>query len=279
MDLELSASDFRKPEPEWTWLPRAERAGMRGVVLKSHWWPTVHAAAYLRALRPCAVELWSSVTLNSVVGGPQPWIVDSAARLGATVVFLPTWNSATDLAEGRWNERLQRAIPTFDPRSAPRYRFTSEDGRLTPNARELLALCGDLRLTLGTGHASWRESLALAEAARDLGYRRLVFDHPLSRGIDAPLDAVRRAAELGAWIELCAINLTSGRVTAAAAARWCRDIGVDHVVLSTDAFRAEDPSPPELLRGAIADLLSAGLTAEEVRIMTSEGPALALGLE
>lgn len=252
---------------------------MRGVVLKSHWWPTIHAVAYLRALRQSSVELWSSVTLNPVVGGPRPWVVESAARLGATVVFMPTWSSAGDLAEGRWSERLRRAIPTFDPHAVTPYRSVDDDGRLMPNARELLALCRDLRLTLATGHLSWRESVAFAEEARDLGYRRLVFDHPLSRGINAPLDAVRRAADLGAWIELCAINLTSGRMSAADAARWCRDVGIEHVVLSTDAFREKDPPPPELLRDAIADLLSAGLTAEEIRIMTADGPARALGLE
>ena len=252
---------------------------MRGVVLKSHWWPTVHAAWYLRALRPSTVEVWSSVTLNSVVGGPRPWVVESAARQGARVVFLPTWNSEGDLAEGRWNERLRSAIPAFDPREVPRYRFVDDEGRLTDEASEILGLCRDLGLTLGTGHVSWRESLALAEAARDLGYRQLVFDHPLSRGVNAPLDAVRRAADLGAWIELCAINLWRGAITLSEAARWCRDVGVDRVVLSSDAFRAEDAPPPELLARAAMDLLSAGLTADEIRSLTAVAPARALGLE
>jgi hypothetical protein len=47
VDVELSLSAVRKREPEWLWLPKAEALGMRGVVLKSHWWPTapaVHSA-------------------------------------------------------------------------------------------------------------------------------------------------------------------------------------------------------------------------------------------
>ncbi len=39
VDLEFSRTKFRKALPEWEWLPRAERAGMRAVLLKSHLWP------------------------------------------------------------------------------------------------------------------------------------------------------------------------------------------------------------------------------------------------
>jgi hypothetical protein len=38
VDLEFSARAFRKREPEWQWLPKAEALGMRGAVLKSHWY-------------------------------------------------------------------------------------------------------------------------------------------------------------------------------------------------------------------------------------------------
>ena len=40
IDFEFSAKE-RKREPEFLWLPKAEAMGMRGVVLKSHWWPTI----------------------------------------------------------------------------------------------------------------------------------------------------------------------------------------------------------------------------------------------
>ena len=44
VDLEFSETLFRKRGPEDEWLPAAERSGMRGVVLKSHLWPTVSAS-------------------------------------------------------------------------------------------------------------------------------------------------------------------------------------------------------------------------------------------
>jgi len=36
IDIEFSETAFRKREPEWEWLPKAEALGMRGILLKSH---------------------------------------------------------------------------------------------------------------------------------------------------------------------------------------------------------------------------------------------------
>ena len=48
IDFEFSAKE-RKREPEFLWLPKAEAMGMRGVVLKSHWWPTINVVPYILA--------------------------------------------------------------------------------------------------------------------------------------------------------------------------------------------------------------------------------------
>ena len=64
VDLEFSVSAIRKREPERMWLPKAELLGMRGVVLKSHWWPTAPAVSYIEQLYTGPVQLWSSITLT-----------------------------------------------------------------------------------------------------------------------------------------------------------------------------------------------------------------------
>src|SRR5438132_555450 len=63
IDFEFSAKE-RKREPEFQWLPKAEIMGMRGVVLKSHWWPTVNVVPYILSSVQTKVALWSSVALN-----------------------------------------------------------------------------------------------------------------------------------------------------------------------------------------------------------------------
>ena len=71
IDFEFSAKE-RKREPEFQWLPKAEIMGMRGVVLKSHWWPTVNVVPYILSSVQTKVALWSSVALNITAGGPNP---------------------------------------------------------------------------------------------------------------------------------------------------------------------------------------------------------------
>ena len=61
---------------------------MRGIVLKSHWWPTAMATPYIRALYHGPARAYSSIS-NPVVGGVELWAVESAAALGARMVSCP----------------------------------------------------------------------------------------------------------------------------------------------------------------------------------------------
>ena len=80
IDFEFSAKE-RKREPEFQWLPKAEIMGMRGVVLKSHWWPTVNVVPYILSSVQTKVALWSSVALNITAGGPNPCVVEASLKV------------------------------------------------------------------------------------------------------------------------------------------------------------------------------------------------------
>ena len=281
IDVEFSETAFRKREPEWEWLPKAEALGMRGILLKSHWWPTAVAAPYIRALYQGPVQAFSSTVLNPVAGGTELWAAESAAALGARMVFLPTWGSCHDLqARGHIVRNvLPRVYETFHPEHIAGTTFLDDQGRLVPRGRELVAYCQERDLTLGTGHVSWQESLAVIEEAHQRGYGRVVFTHPLSGGIETPLDAAQRAAALGAWIEICWTNVAPGRMDPVAVVEWIKAVGVEHVVVSTDYFRTAQPNPPELFRLLLGTLYDAGLSAEEIRTVAAVNPARALGIE
>jgi hypothetical protein len=278
IDLEFTQHAFRKREPEWEWLPKAEALGIRGFVLKSHWWPTAAAVPYLKQLYQGTVELFSSIVLNPVSGGAELWAVESAVGLGARMVFLPTWGACHDLEHQGFHTRIIEAVPRLDPARVQGVRFVDEAGRLTTGGHELLRYCHEHDLTLGSGHVSWQETLAFAEEARAIGFRRLVFTHPLAPFIGTPLDGARRAAELGVWLEFCWTQVAPGRMDPAEAVAWIRDVGVDHVVVSTDYFRGSTPNPPELFRFLLGTLYEAGLSPDELRRMATVNPARALGL-
>jgi hypothetical protein len=277
VDLEFSQTDLRKREPEWEWLPKAERVGMRGVLLKSHWWPTTLAVPYIEHLYRGPTALWSSVVLNPVAGGAELWAAESAAAMGARVVFLPTWASCHDLQNtgGIIMQHLTRMYPTFDPSKVTGISFLDEDGKLLPRGQELLEFCQERDLTLATGHVSWQEAMAFARAAHERKFDRLILTHPLVR---TPVDALKQAAEWGAWIELCWTNIQPGRLDPSEAVKWIYEVGVGQVFASTDYFRPTQPSPPELFRYMLGTLYDAGLRREDVRAVAATNPARALAL-
>jgi len=279
IDFEFSAKE-RKREPEAVWLPRAEAMGMRGVVLKSHWWPTINVVPYILSSLDTKVALWSSVTLNSTAGGPNPCIIESCALLGGKMVFLPTWSARNDVERGGFSSRIKSYYRSHKRLDNPNYFFLDDRGKLIPSGKEIIECCKAHGLTLGMGHISWQESLAFIEAARDLGYsHRLVVNHVQSHIIGMPVDAMKRAAEMGAFLEACWNALAPGRMDAPELVAQFRKIGLNRVVASTDYFRPYSPNPPELLRMYLGMLHEGGLSKEEVKAVACHNPARLMGLQ
>jgi hypothetical protein len=278
VDIEFSENRFRKREPEWEWLPKAEAAGMTGFVMKSHLWPTTAILPFLSQLYSGPVQVWGSVTLNVSSGGVDLWSVEAAAEMGARVVFLPTWSSRNDRERGGFHRRLDAAFDTFDPDRLCSQRVLDDDGKLLGVARELVRFCRDRGLTLGTGHLSWQESVALAEEANAVGFDRLLFSHPLSGSVGAPLEAMQRVAGLGGFIEICWPNVAPGRHDPERVVEQIRRVGLDRVVVASDYFAGNCPPPPDLLRLLIGCLYDAGLGVEEARRLTVANPRRVLGL-
>jgi hypothetical protein len=278
IDFEFSAKE-RKREPEFQWLPKAEAMGLRGVVLKSHWWPTVNVVPYILASLDTKVALWSSVALNITAGGPNPCVIEACAELGGKMVFLPTWSARNDVERKGFSSRIQSYYKNHTQLENPNYYFLDDKGKLTLRGREIIESCKEHDLTLGMGHVSWQESLAFIEAAREVRFNRIVVNHAHSHMIAMPLDAIRRAAELGAFVEVCWNALAPGRMDSPQLVEQLRAVGLRQVVASTDYFRPYSPNPPELMRMFLGMLHEGGLSKEEIKLVACTNPARLMGLD
>ncbi len=278
VDLEFSRSLFRKAMPEWEWLQRAEEAGLRGVVLKSHLWPSASVSPFLAELYSGSVQVSTSITLNPTVGGLDPWAVEAAAHMGARAVFLPTWGSRNDRERGGFHRRLTSSFTHFDPDRLCTLSITDDSGSLVEPVHDILRLAIENELMLSTGHVSWQESLVLAREAARLGFERLVFGHPLSASVGAPVEAIREATRLGAYAEFCWPTIAPGRHDPAEVVRVIRDVGASRVVLTSDYFGGSAPSPTGLLRMFLGALYDTGLSRKEVETGVVTNPASLLGL-
>jgi hypothetical protein len=279
IDFEFSAKE-RKREPEFLWLPKAEAMGIRGVVLKSHWWPTINVVPYILSTVETRVRLWSSVALNSTAGGPNPCIIESCAELGGKMVFLPTWSARNDVERKGFSNRLKSYYKSHAQLDNPNYYFLDDKGKLIALGYEIIECCKAHNLTLGMGHVSWQESLAFIEAARDMAYsHRIIVNHVQSHIIAMPLEAMQRAAGMGAFLETCWNALAPGRMDSPELVQQFRKVGLQQIIVSTDYFRPYSPNPAELFRMFLGMLHEGGLSKDEVKQVACTNPARLMALE
>lgn len=76
---------------------RYRELGLAGFGIKSHYTSTAERAALVRAAVP-GVNALGAITLNRAVGGLNALAVDIAAREGARIVWLPTFDSLNETA-------------------------------------------------------------------------------------------------------------------------------------------------------------------------------------
>ncbi len=258
-------------------LEAMREAGVRGIVLKSHLWPTMDRAYYVQQRVP-QVTIYPSVTLNTVVGGVDPDVVDAAAKLGAKVVFFPTWTSRNDRSRQGISTMIQDRIGSFVNDRGPGIDIVA-GGRLKPEAEAVLDVAQEHGLLVQTGHVSIAEGLLVCAAARDRGLPAIL-SHPTSRIIGASVSQLMEAAAIGALIEFCVLHSFSlfHAIPVEDTAKLIHELGPEHCVLTTDSFNDWAPPEPEMLRMGAGRLIACGLGASDIQVMVHDNPRRALRL-
>jgi hypothetical protein len=255
-------------------LTLCREAGFRGVVMKSHMWPTVGRAYHLRRAVP-GLEVVPSITLNACTGGFSPLSVEAAALQGAGVVYMPTWTAANDIdREGASAHIVAKALPHAKVENFPRLSVLGSNGEILPEVLETLAVIEEYGMVVFSGHLSPAESLALAE--HSLGANgRFVFSHPDSNSIGATPEDIEAIMATGAVLELCALGVQPGfqRITPAEFKDLADRYGADRCIITSDYFFSWAPPSAESIRTLAAILLELGMTVEEVSQMVAGTPA------
>ncbi len=244
----------------------AKNAGMRGLVLKSHEYPS-HPVAYTVTQTVPGISLIGGVALNVEVGGLNPTAVEASANLGGRIVWMPTLSARAD----RQAKGLEGGIYLLD-----------SQGRLIPEVYPILETIKQHDMVLATGHISTEESMTLVDEAKNLGIHHVVVTHAttMSFRTGMTVDDMKVLAGKGAFIEHCVhvmMPLTY-RLSPSELTDTIRSIGAEQCIISTDFGQAFHPSPPEGLRMGIATLLQAGMEEVEVGMMVKDNPSRLLGL-
>jgi hypothetical protein len=270
---------------DMTMVQLARDYGLRGVVLKSHFWPTMDRAFHLNErLASETFTVFSSITLNPVAGALSPMSVEAAAGHGAKLVYLPTWGACHDHQnKGVVFQRVMQpnfpAIPEeLDKHGA--ISMLDENGKLLPAVHDIIALCKQHQLVLCTGHVSSPEAMLVLRAAHAAGVDKLVATHPFSPLISTSIEDAREYARLGAILEFTFAGTVAAHkpLVIRQVADLVRELGPQHCMLTTDVFFEYLPPQPEALRMFAHQMCFVGIPEEDVRTMIVSNPTRLLGL-
>ena len=245
---------------------QAKDMGMRGLVLKSHEYPT-HPVAYTASQAVPNITLIGGVALDFEVGGLNHMAVESSALMGGRMVWMPTYSARAD----RQRKGLDGGIYILD-----------DKGQLVPELFAILEIIKAHDMVLATGHISTEESMALVAEARNLGINRVVVTHATTMAFwnGMTVEDMKTLASMGAYIEHClhVMMPLTNRMKPRELAETMSAIGLENCIVSSDFGQDYHPMPAEGLRMGVATLLQAGLEEVEVGLLVKDNPSRLLGI-
>ena len=253
--------------------------GMRGFVLKSHYFPTAERAKVVSKAVP-GIQAYGAIALNHSIGGLNPVAVELAGRSGNKIVWMPTVDAANETA-GRpdgtktklpfWAKiQLELAATGINP---PPMTVLDEAGNVTGAARTCLELIKKYDMILATGHLGKKEILGLVKTAQEIGLRKVVVTHAEFPSQNLSPQEQVELAELGAIIEHCFTTMHTGKSSWEGMFEATRKVGIRRSMMSTDLGQTINPGVAEGYAMFAQKMLDAGFTVEEIGHMAATIPA------
>ncbi len=244
-------------------LVEAAQYHMAGVLIKNHYEPTGARAALVNRLAKLPrTKAYGGVVLNHPVGGLNPYAAESALKMGASIVWMPTRDAENCLLSGDMpGDFFKRpGISVLDAKE-----------KVLPVVYDIMDVVKKYGACLATGHVSTKESLLLCKEGCARGVR-MIFTHPEWERTAAGAEAQHRAAKDGAVIEKNWYNIAEGGCTAAQMMHNIRAVGCHRVYLATDRGQAGAEHPAEAMARFVALLLENGFSEDELRDMIVRVP-------
>ena len=252
------------------------RVGARAIVLKSHHGTTMNRAflcnEHNRILHQGDNRFtrFGSITLNDAVGGLNPVATETALKMGAKVIWLPTTGAANHhRAYGK-----EGGIECLDG-----------DGNVTPAVEKIISLAKEYDVVLGTGHISAQEIFKVVERARNMGLRKIVVTHPEFWVIGLTHeDQVRLVQDYDVILERCYAQplgtweKKSYKSNLEDNLKIIQEVGYRNVMVDTDGGQVENPNWEIAMAEYMQYLVDHGVSQEELDYMTKQIPYHLLGI-
>ena len=252
-------------------LRAADEQGMRAVLLKDHYYPTMPIARLINDNMGFTTQAIGSIVLNNPLGGFNPSAVDYALKQGARVVWMATAHAKNHMDHEANKPGFQFPQNTKKTVAPIPLTLTDDRGAVRDEVKHILDLIAEADAVVSGGHHHVSELFPFYEEAKARGVKRLFLNHPTYVN-DCSMQDVAALVGMGVKMEhsVCMFVESTFRmfdtehlkaVIAAA--------GVDHTFFGTDLGQMKNPDPVDGMRQIIELLLELGYADDEVRKMTS----------
>ena len=239
-------------------LEEASNVGMGGVMIKNHYEPTGARAFLMNSCGKYRTKAYGGVALNWPVGGLNPYAVESALNLGSSLVWMPTRDSYNSLIYGDMEGDFFKR---------PGIKILDENDRLLPVVHDIFDVVLKYNGCLATGHISPEESVILCREGRKKKVK-MILTHPEWERTVVSKDIQKELSKIGVKIEKCWYNIMEKNCTEGYMMGTIKDIGTEHIYLSTDRGQVGRPHPAEEMGNFIEMLIKNGFTDKEIRNLT-----------
>ena len=256
--------------------------GLKGFVLKSHYFPTAERARVVTKAVP-GIAAYGAITLNHSVGGLNPVALELAGRSGCKVVWFPTVDAQNETA-GRvdgpstklpfW-AKIQRELAATGI-SPPPLTVLGDNGKVNEAARRCIELIARHNMILATGHLGRVEIFALVKTAREMGAQKVLVTHAEFPSQNLTTDEQKQLAGMGAYIEHCFTTMYTGKAPWEAVIEAIRVVGPERCVMSTDLGQTINPPVAEGFAMFAQKMLENGFNLDQIRRMTVANPTALL---
>jgi hypothetical protein len=256
--------------------------GLKGFVLKSHYFPTAERASVVTKAVP-GIAAYGAITLNHSVGGLNPVALELAGRSGCKIVWFPTVDAQNETA-GRvdgpstklpfW-AKIQRELAATGI-APPPLTVLDANGKINEATHRCIEIIARHNMILATGHLGRTEIFALVKAAREMGAQRVLVTHAEFPSQNLTTDEQKQLAGMGAFIEHCFTTMYTNKAPWAAVIEAIREVGPERCVMSTDLGQTINPPVADGFAMFAQKMFDAGFTVDQIRRMTVTNPAALL---
>jgi hypothetical protein len=264
-------------------LQECAAAGFRAMLIKDHYYSATPVTELLnKQYGHLGVTLLSGVPLNNATGGFNVYAVDHGIKLGARLVWMPTFAAKNHIdANAKSKGFPHTSKPLLEPEPLS---VLDGKGQLIDAVKPILDMIAEHDVVLSAGHLHISEIWPLFTEAKKRGVQRLLVNHPTFL-IGCTHADIRALVKLGAYIEhsFCMfIEMRRGKAPMCSPqelASLVEAAGVERTILASDLGQAGNDRPVAGFRNIVATCLDIGYSDAEIRRMISGNAAELIGLD